>query len=256
MKNIAIITGGNSGVGLEFVRQISDTVDEIWVVGRSQTTIDATCKAFSNVRGHSVDLGKWFLDGGKKNIPLLCDFTEDVNVKWLVHSAGYGKFGSHEDLSDEDENGMIALNDGALVALTRHVLPYMREDSHVVFLASCAGFMPLPDFNVYAASKAFVQSYARGLRAELKKRKITVTAVCPPWMKTPFIERAEQTQGGKRLKNLRGAVSPVRVVKKAIKDARKNKPLSVCGWLAKTMHVGAKVLPKGIMIKIWQGMQK
>ena len=154
MKNIAIITGGNSGVGLEFVRQISGTVDQIWVVGRSSQTLDAVCREFSNVRGYSIDLGKWFMDGSKKDIPLLCDLSSDVNVKWLIHSAGYGKFGSHEDLSDEDESGMIALNDGALVCLTRHVLPYMRQGSHVVFLASCTGFMPLPDFNVYAASKA------------------------------------------------------------------------------------------------------
>ncbi len=256
MKNIAIVTGGNSGVGLEFVRQIHDSVDEIWVVGRSEKTLDTVNKEFSNIRCYSIDLGKWFLDGSKKDIPLLYDLTEGIEVKWLVHSAGYGKFGSYKDLSCEDENGMIALNNGALVSLTRHVLPHMNQGCHVVFLASCAGFLPLPDFNVYAASKAFVQSYARGLRAELKNRKISATAVCPPWMRTPFIERAEQTQGGKRLKNLHGAVSPVRVVKKAIKDANKNKPLSVCGWLAKTMHVGAKYLPKGLMIKIWQGMQK
>ena len=87
---------------------------------------------------------------------------------------------------------MIRLNCEALTHITSICLPYMKPGSHIIHLASAAAFSPLPEFAVYSGSKAYVLSFSKALRGELKKRKINVTAVCPGHVDTPFFDRSER----------------------------------------------------------------
>lgn len=254
---IAIVTGGSSGLGEEFVRLLSEKgAEEIWVAARSGKKLAALQERFPRVRAFSVDLAEFFRapEGDCALVKALRE--QKPEVLWLVNSAGYGKFGGYDELSDADELDMIALNAGALVAVTRAVLPFMPRGGRVINVASCASFQPLPYFNVYAATKAFVQFYSRGLAREVEEKGISVTAVCPPWMRTPFFDVAQSGAGSGRVKNFTGAEDVGRVAKKAVRDAEKNKRMSVCGWFAKTMHVASKLLPRRAVEKIWLAMQK
>ena len=132
---IAIVTGASSGMGREFVLQLSTyvSVDEIWVIARRQEALEALSAQ---------------MDVKIRPIPLdLCDnasFTaleallreEKPDVKLLVNAAGFGKFGSYHKVSLEDDLKMIDLNCKALVAMTRQVLPYMGSGSHILQLDS------------------------------------------------------------------------------------------------------------------------
>ena len=103
---------------------------------------------------------------------------------------------------------MIDLNCKAAVNLTEAVLPYMKRGGRVLEICSSAAFQPLPGLNVYAATKAFLLSYSRALRWEVAPRGIRVTAVCPGWIKTEFIDVAKDTQNGRTVRSYPFALKP------------------------------------------------
>ncbi|MFR8329466.1 MAG: SDR family NAD(P)-dependent oxidoreductase [Clostridium fessum] len=150
------------------------------------------------------------------------------NVKLLVNASGFGKIGTVGNLPLDDETGMVELNCKALCAVTHMVLPYMSENSRILQFASAASFLPQPGFAIYAATKAFVLSYSRALREELRLRRIGVTAVCPGPVKTEFFDIAETTGEIPLYKRLVMA-DPHKVVKLAIRDCMAGKSVSVYG---------------------------
>ena len=110
-------------------------------------------------------------------------------------------------------------------------------------MASAAAFLPQPGFAVYAASKAFVLSYVRALRAESREKQLRVTAV-----KTEFFNRALTKKHLPAYKKLVMA-DPKKVVKKAWKDNEKNKEVSVYGTVMKLTHLVTKLLPHSLFLQ-------
>ena len=142
----------------------------------------------------------------------------------------------------ESESSMIRLNCEALCAVTHMVLPYMNNNSRIVQFASSAAFLPQPKFAIYAATKSFVLSYSRALGAELKDRKIYVTAVCPGPVDTEFFDIAETTGQVPIYKKIVMA-NPRKVVQKALMDSYMGKNISVYGITMKAFHVLCKTVP-------------
>ena len=127
----------------------------------------------------------------------------------------------------------------------------------IVEIASVAGFQPIPYIAVYGASKAFVVSYSRAINQELKSRKIKVTCVCPFWTKTAFFDRATDTKAKNEVVSYYAAMyKPEDVVKKAIKDSRKGKELSICGFIARSQVRLVNIFPKKIVMLTWLRQQK
>ena len=151
---------------------------------------------------------------------------------------------------------MINLNCGGIVAMVLACLPYMPAGSHILNTASQAAFQPLPYQNLYSSIKAFVRNYSRALNVELKRCGIIATAVCPGWMNTALFDRAK-IGAARATRNFVGMIEPDRVAKKALRDAKKGRDISVCSLYVKTAHLMAKILPQRMMMKIWlkqQGM--
>ena len=113
-------------------------------------------------------------------------------VDALALNAGVGNGGAFIDVPLADEERLIALNIGSTVHLAKRILPDMvaRGAGRVLFTSSVASQMPGPYYATYAASKAFIQSFAQALRYELKDTGVTVTALLPGPTDTEFFERA------------------------------------------------------------------
>ncbi|WP_312642585.1 SDR family NAD(P)-dependent oxidoreductase [Hydrogenoanaerobacterium sp.] len=247
----AIITGASSGIGREFVQQISAKargIDELWVIARRENRLVQLQKELKiPVRIFIYDLA---LPQSIADFKLqLTTLKPDVTL--LVNCAGYGKFGSYAEISDEQALGMIDLNCRALVAMTSAVLPYMKRGASILQMASTSSFQPLPDMAVYAAGKAFVVSYSRALHAELKPRGITCTAVCAGWMKTEFFETAKSTANPQAVNNFAFIQDPAEVVAKALRDTCRHKDISVCGGFNKLHRLTAKLLPNRLVMSVW-----
>jgi len=252
-KNIAIITGANSGIGKEFTRILSKrkNLDEIWAIARNVDRLNELKREFGeNIRVFSMDLAN------RENITALSKQlqAEQPNIKYLVNCAGYAIFCDYSDLSPEVTLSMIDVNVCATVAMCVNCIPYMREGAHIINMGSQAAFQPVPFQNVYSSTKAFVRNYTRALNVELKEKGITATAVCPGWMRTRLIERAEI--GAKRATNkFPLIVEPAPVAEKALKDADNNRDMSVYGIGIKLAHVMSKMLPQRTVMWIWTMQQ-
>lgn len=266
-KSVAIITGASSGLGEEFVKQLAgDThFDEFWVIARRKQRLDELAESIRlfeeqnkqihrhSIRVISLDLAK--NSDLEKFKSILA--TEQPRVIWLINNAGFGLVGSFESLALDKQVEMIDLNIKALTYLTGVTLPYMQRGDHIILTASTAGFFPLPQFAVYAATKAYVVSFANALAAELKTKGIHVTALCPGPVNTEFLAVAYPTR--KSTQNLPMA-SAKDVVKTALKDARKGSMRSTHGLVYELMVVLSGFLPRRILLsplrKIFEKLPK
>ena len=244
---IAIVTGASSGIGQEFVKQISmhfSSLEEIWVIARRKERMEELQDMVdTKLRILPLDLtNEDDLNTLKNTIEV-----EKPNIRILVNSSGFGKIGMFSELSHEENIGMIDLNCKALTSVTYFSLPYMKKGSRIIQIASSAGFLPQPRFAVYAATKSYVLSLSRALAHELKKRNISVLAVCPGPVKTEFFDLAEKTGKIKLYKKVVMA-DPVKVVKLSLKDSKDKKEISVYSAPMKLLLLASKLLPQKILL--------
>ncbi len=244
---VAIVTGASSGIGKEFVKQLdkSEPFDEIWVIARREERL-AELQDGINAKIKPIALDLTESESYVRLSEILREENPEVRV--LVNASGFEKFGAFEETPLEDLLGMIDLNDKAVVSMSYLVKPYMQENSCIYQLASVAAFQPIPYINVYAATKAFVVSFSRALNVEFKKYKIRSMAVCPFWTKTEFFDRAVSDN---TVKYYARYLTAEQVVKKAIRDMKKGKELSICQFANWLQALAVKLLPHKLIMKIW-----
>lgn len=234
--NIAIITGASSGMGREFARQLDTKLgktDEIWLLARRREPMEALAQTMqSKTRSIVIDI---------TNEKEMRQFEEvlaiqNPKITVLVNCAGVGSHGIFRKQNDQEIADMVNLNIVALTKMTKLCLPYMHKGSKMIQFASGAAFVPQAAFAVYAASKSYVYSLSRALSKELKGSGISVTAVCPGPVNTPFLEHAYgDVTRMSGLKKLTMAKTEC-VVAKAIEDCKKSKTVSVCGLSMKVLY--------------------
>ena len=150
--NIVMITGASSGMGMEFAFQMDnyfDTIDEFWLIARSRDRLEEVSKALRHkTRVLAMDITD------EKKLDDLEDLMieKNVTVRMLINAAGFGIMGPFCEQERVTMLDMVRLNCEALTSLTHRVIPYMRQNSRIIQLASSAAFLPQPDFAVYAAT--------------------------------------------------------------------------------------------------------
>lgn len=240
--NIAIVTGASSGLGWEYARQLAprSEVDEVWLVARREERMQELAKTLMGAEGRvfAVDL----CDPAQLAEFFAALEREKPTVTWLVNNAGYGKIGRFVDIDLGQHLGMIDLNIRALTEITQRVLPYCTRGSKIIQIASSAGFSPLANFAVYAATKAYVLNFSNALAAELADAGIQVTAVCPGPVDTEF--QAVATGDGSNYAPEFVTAQAADVVRKSIADARKGRMNSVYGATMKTWGALSGLVPR------------
>lgn len=234
MKNIAIITGASSGLGAEFTKQVSEkySYDEIWIIARREDKLKELSQEINNLHNYSVVCPVVMDISGKDGVNCFKTFLNEendksnntgnkINIKLLINNAGFGTYGPFEETSTERELDMIDLNCTTVTGICGAVLPYLSKDSVIINTSSLAAFMPLGNFAVYGASKAYVLSFSIALAAELKDKDIKVCALCPGSVSTEF---ANVASNGAR-KEVKGGIDPAKVVAHCLKRAFKGKKI-------------------------------
>lgn len=256
MKKIAVITGASSGIGREFVRTLSShgQYDELWAIARDTARLEQLrSETPIPVVPISLDLSR--PESVTTYASMLAEHKPGVSI--LINCSGYGKFESTQNISLEDNLGMIDLNCRALTAMTYVTLPYMNRGGEIIEIASVAAFQPIPYINVYGASKAYVLSFTRALSRELRPNGIHVMAVCPFWTKTAFFDRAVKKNSDTIVKKYTAMYTPEQIVGAAWKAMKHpNKDYCVPGFKAKMQVFGVKVLPHKWVMGIWMRQQK
>src|SRR6266536_2826508 len=190
-STFTLITGANSGIGLELARQAAAAGHSLILVAQDLPRLEAAADELRrSVTVHTIaeDLSQ----------PAAAQRVYDqvralgAEVDCLINDAGFGDYASC-DLAKQER--MIGVNITALTALTRLFLPPMLERGrgHILNVASVTGFLPGPLMSVYFASKHYVLAFSEALIEELRGSSVKVTALCPPPVRTSFSQAARIT---------------------------------------------------------------
>ena len=248
---IAVVTGASSGMGREFALQLDKTnhYDEIWVIARREDRL-RQLKTRAKLRALPMDLKE---PTSYETYRALLEYAKP-DIRTLVNASGYGNFEPFADSALEDVTGIIDLNCKALAVMTYLSLPYMHPGAEIINIGSLSSFQPVPYMISYASSKAMVLSFTRGLNAELKDRDIRAIAVCPGWVDTECIGKA-QAHNKTAVNYFNKMFTAEDVVKKALKDLRRGKDVSVLGFGVRAQVLAVKLLPHRLVMKIWMKQQ-
>lgn len=185
-----LITGATGDFGTAFAKRFAQLGAKLILVGRNQdklsnlsALLEKEHKAKIHTSAYDIT-DKTAMTEAFKAIP--ADF-QDIDL--LINNAGLGLgLEPAHKCNIEDWETMIAVNNTALVRLTRLVLTGMaeRKAGHIVNIGSTAGNYPYPGGNVYGATKAFVKQFALNLRADLVGTNIRVTNIEPGMIQTQF----------------------------------------------------------------------
>jgi len=236
MKRIAVITGASSGLGEEFTRQVCANYDydEIWIIARREEKLSALAKElnarknFDVVRPVVMDVaGKEGVERFQNLLKLenqkLQKVESGIEIGLLINNAGFGTYGPFAETSVKRQMDMIELNCTTVTGICGEALPYLRKDSVIINTASLAAFLPLGNFAVYGATKAYVLNFSIALAAELHDKGIKVCALCPGSVSTEFANVA--SNGARR--EVKGGIPPQKVVAQCLKRAFKDKRISL-----------------------------
>lgn len=263
MKKIAVITGASGGLGKEFVRQVINEVDEVWAIGRNVAKLEELRTEFGETNSNGGEGRRGA--AGSKIIPLQMDLSDTksydllsgrleseggasaVEISWLINNAGAGRFAPSTDFSTEELAAGITTHCTAIASICNICIPYMKAGDHLVNVASQSAFCPLPYMNLYAATKAFVYSYSRALREELRETGIVVTTICPGWIKTTLLP---ETLNGHKVK-FPFLVTADKVAAKAIRDACRGKALSIYRFAVRYVSWLLRHCSTAFTIRVW-----
>lgn len=190
---VAVITGGNSGIGLAAAREFAAEGARIAIFGRDKASLEAAVGSLGrdalSVQGdvrRIADLDRLFAETRER--------FDRVDV--LVAGAGIAKFAPAENLSEDLFDEVADINFKGAFFTVQRALPHLRDGASVILLGSSgADSVGRPLTSIYNATKAAVRSLARSLSSELLPRRIRVNVLTPGMTETPIITRSGGLQG-------------------------------------------------------------
>jgi uncharacterized protein len=243
----ALVTGATGGLGRAFVRELVKRGRPVMLVSRRRVELDLLAREIQDSGGRAeVVVADLATPNGIETVVAAAARVGGIGV--LVNNAGFGTFGPLLAHATERDLNEVALNVGAVVALTRALLPNMIERGHgqIVNVASMLSFMPTPYFAVYGATKAFVLHFTEALAEELRGSGVRALAVCPGVINTEFFEVAGSSIDKQRLPPLK----PETVAHAALDAADAARTVRIVGTLAKLLVFSARITPRPLMRRI------
>jgi uncharacterized protein len=246
MGKLALVTGASSGIGLELARLFVENGFDVIITAEDDELAAAEASLSGNgveVRAVRADLSSH--DGVERLWAAVEAGGRPLDAVAL--NAGIGVNGDFtRDIPLEDDLELIAVNVTAVVHLAKRALPGMveRGQGRVLITSSVAATMPGPYYATYAASKAFLQSFAQAIRFELKDSGVTVTALQPGPTETEFFDRAgmDGTKVADADKD-----DPAEVARDGFEALMAGKDHVVVGSRNRLQTVAAKVLPDKVV---------
>jgi short-subunit dehydrogenase len=247
----ALITGASTGIGREFARQLAGRAQSLILVARREQRLnelrDGLTQKHPNLRiqVRETDLA---------DFPQTEELTawlerEHIDVDLLINNAGLGDSGPFATSDPRRNEQMMLVNMVALTSLARRLLPQMiaRRRGGILNVSSSAGFLPIPNFAVYAATKAYVTSFSEALRTELHGTGVIVCALCPGPVHTEFQKVANRSGGRSDSGPEFVHVSVEQVVHDALAALEADRPLVIPGLAMKLAMFLVRITPMPIL---------
>jgi NAD(P)-dependent dehydrogenase (short-subunit alcohol dehydrogenase family) len=195
---VAVVTGGNSGIGLATAKRFVAEGAHVFITGRRQAQLDAAVKEIgNNVSGVQGDVAKL----GDLDRLYATVKTRKGRIDILFANAGTAELVPLGSITEEHFDRTFNTNVKGLLFTVQKALPLIPDGASIILNASIVASTGNPAFSVYSATKAAVRSFARTWTLDLKERKIRVNAISPGPINTPGLDGLGQTAGvGDQLK--------------------------------------------------------
>lgn len=246
----ALVTGATSGIGLEIARILASRKINLIMVGRREDRLNNYIHELEqkyNIVVHKYVCDLSNINECKELIQYLRQY-EDIEV--AINSAGFGKVGYYNEISDDVDIDMINTNVTSLQLLTKFLADHMKK-GHIVNVASIAGTLPGPYMASYGATKAYVRSYSLAMDYELRKLKknVRIITVCPGPVSTEFHDVA-----GSSFRM--ASITAKQCAKKIMKAVDHNSYYKMIGFTTKLAYITSRILPMGMILRIEYMIQR
>lgn len=244
----AVVTGASSGIGTEMAVELARRGLNLVLVARRGELLANLARELE--MQHGVQTRVLPLDlARRENLARLAAQTADLEIGLLVACAGFGTSGAFVEASLENELEMLDVNCAASAAMTWHFGRRMVAQGRggLVLMGSIVGYQGTPHAAHYAATKAYIQTLAEGLHAELSSQGVDVVACAPGPVATGFADRANLRMGA--------AARPIEVARGGL-DALGRRGTAVPGALAKLLTWSLAPLPRWARTRIMGSVMK
>jgi uncharacterized protein len=238
----AVVTGASDGIGRAFATECARQGLNVILVARRRSVLETVADQLQlefGVSTHVLESDLSTVQGRNH----LADSTKAFHVGLLVASAGFGTSGSFLNADLEQEANMLQLNCLAVLEAAQTFGKRFRDRGRggLILLSSLVGWQGTPRAAHYAATKAYVQTLAEGLRIELRACNVDVLAVAPGPVRSGFAERASM--------QMNATVSPVAVAKASLRALSKRGTV-IPGALSKVLTWSLLPLPRSVRARI------
>lgn len=216
----AVVTGASSGIGRAFAEQLAEMKFNLVLIARREERLIQIAKELTTK--HNVEVRTLSLDLNiADSISIIERKTADIDVGLLVNNAGFALTGEFLKGNASQQLSMLNVNCVTPLLLTHLFGNRMKHRGRggIITISSASAYLPIPNWAVYAASKAFVLHFSEALWYELRDTGVDVLAVCPGATKTEFSDVANVEMNG---------IAPEDVVCSALKHLAK-RPSVVVG---------------------------
>lgn len=232
----AVVTGASDGIGRAFAVELAAAGLDLVLVARRKSRLDELATELAERHGVAakvvaVDLGE------PRGIDALVDDTRALDVGLVVEAAGFGTSGPFIERPIAEELAMIDVNCRAVAALSHHFGERFARQRRggIVLMSSLLAFQGVPRAAVYAATKAWVQTFAEGLRRELAPLDVDVIASAPGPIHSGFAARARMHMAMGQTPETVAAATLAALGRRATVRP---------GWLSKLLEASLALLPR------------
>ena len=253
----ALVTGASGGIGWALAKELASRKHALLLLARSEENLNKNTQELRQRFGVEADylaIDLSIPDSALQVRDWLQEKSYDINI--LINNAGFGSWGAVKELQRNELNQMMQLNMLTLADFCKVLLPNLEKNTHAYILnvSSTASYQAVPTLATYAATKAFVLLFSRGLRWELKGGPVSVSCLSPGATATGFIDRANM--GILKEKAEKFSMKPEQVAKIAINGMLANKAEIIPGFInwstVKLVQLLPKVLPELIARNLYK----
>lgn len=247
----AIVTGASKGLGKALAHQLAAKGYDLLLIARSENLLAEEAKQISGTHQVNVQVLALDLTNAQAGSTVYSWCVQNqFNPSVLINNAGYACWGFFDSMSIAQQQQMLQVNTGSLISLTHALLPILKTHTaaYIMNVASTAAYQAVPTMTLYAASKAFVKSFSRGLRYELRNSPVSVTCLSPGPMATNFIQQAGMEAMQETAKKFE--MPPETVAKAGLKAMFHKKSESVPGLINYLTVKVSNILPDALLEKI------
>jgi uncharacterized protein len=246
----AVVTGASSGIGHAMARGLAARGHALLLVARRAERLEQLATQLRSQHGVDVEVWQCDLADGRQRARL-GDELRARHVSVFCNNAGFTSCGALSEADPAREADEVAVNVTAVHELTLAVLPGMlaRDEGAILVTGSAAGEQPVPSAATYAATKAFVNTFAQGLSVELRGTNVTCTLLAPGPVRTEFFD----VGGVGRMESITrwfSWQSPERVAEDALRGMERGRRVVIPGPAAKAQAFCGRHMPRALLFPL------